>query len=766
MADANVKSAQKYLNSMYGHRSEWVTLEEDGKTGTTTIRGIIRAFQIQNGVEVVGEAGPVTLQKFKSLSEISKMDPNDESDPNVCLIQCALFCKGYAAGGITGIYYTSGVNAVKQLQGDAGLPITGVIDWKVWSALLSFSWFTEPANPSIEWDPKIRTIQQQLNSSYADYLNVRACDGVMSRETALSLIGALQAEEGILSPDETITNLNELNFGEQTTALFPGPLTQGNNKTKFNLIAQYGLYFNGYDPGNFEGIYDSTMRAAVTNFQDFYALTGIVNDANGEIGYQTMMSLLVSRGDTARPAFACDCSTVLNSRQASDLVSAGYQVIGRYLTGTVGGTRSKALTKAEITRITNAGLRIFPIYQDGGYYLEYFKSSSRGSSDAITAIQTAIRLGFPYGTTIYFAVDFDCLPQDVDDYIVNYFTEINGIFSSTLNAEQYKIGVYGPRQLCAEMFSRMLAVSSFVSDMSRGFTGNCGYPLPINWSFDQFFEENFDSSPDFAIDKVALSTDLTKDKGCISFNQSDPITDAERINSFYMKYLRKFAAATTSVGNMFTYSYKFENERIHLTKFTDPTGRIEINTYLESSVTMMVHPESGSLLKIPINCNDDGSVSADFKAMVKNYLNELDKTGIIADYYDIAFNKCISIAEEMQTGSLALSIAQKDTNRCEIAVAWESNNLYLPSDGDENPEHNLTMRLAWVLEILVNSDYNMAVGEAISTVAIAAAILLGGWAVAEIGAVAGVSVGTVIAVSKEIGDILSVLLSTGLVATS
>ncbi len=32
MADENVRKAQKYLNSMYGHRSEWVKLDEDGMT--------------------------------------------------------------------------------------------------------------------------------------------------------------------------------------------------------------------------------------------------------------------------------------------------------------------------------------------------------------------------------------------------------------------------------------------------------------------------------------------------------------------------------------------------------------------------------------------------------------------------------------------------------------------------------------------------------------------------------------------------------------
>ena len=60
------------------------------------------------------------------------MNPDDSSVPNVCLLQCALFFKGYAAGGITGIYYTSGVNAVTQLQKDANIGVTGKVDWKVW----------------------------------------------------------------------------------------------------------------------------------------------------------------------------------------------------------------------------------------------------------------------------------------------------------------------------------------------------------------------------------------------------------------------------------------------------------------------------------------------------------------------------------------------------------------------------------------------------------------------------------------------------------
>lgn len=94
MADNNVIKAQKYLNAMFGGHPAWVMLDEDGNTGT---------------------AGPYTIGVMKGLPVIKKMDPNDEGSINVCLIQCALFCKGYDAGGITGIYYNAGVQAVKEM---------------------------------------------------------------------------------------------------------------------------------------------------------------------------------------------------------------------------------------------------------------------------------------------------------------------------------------------------------------------------------------------------------------------------------------------------------------------------------------------------------------------------------------------------------------------------------------------------------------------------------------------------------------------------
>lgn len=127
MADQFVLEAHKYLNNRYsGYEGVWVPLAENGQTGTLMIEGLIRAFQIENGVpNVTGYLGPYTVGVMKCLQEISIMDPNDEPNPNVALIQCALFCKGYHAGGITGIYYTNGVNAVKEMQSDASIGVTG-----------------------------------------------------------------------------------------------------------------------------------------------------------------------------------------------------------------------------------------------------------------------------------------------------------------------------------------------------------------------------------------------------------------------------------------------------------------------------------------------------------------------------------------------------------------------------------------------------------------------------------------------------------------
>ena len=48
--------------------------------------------------------------------------------------------------------------------------------------------------------------------------------------------------------------------------------------------------------------------------------------------------------------------------------------------------------------------------------------------------------------------------------------------------------IYAPRYVCTKISEHGLAEASFVADMSTGFSCNLGFPIPLNWAFDQFYE--------------------------------------------------------------------------------------------------------------------------------------------------------------------------------------------------------------------------------------------------------------------------------------
>ena len=244
----------------------------------------------------------------------------------------------------------------------------------------------------------------------------------------------------------------------------------------------------------------------------------------GQGDVNTWMSLLLSKGNPDRTAKACDCSTVLNQKQAQALYNAGYRYIGRYLTGTVGGTRSKAMTKEEVQYIFNAGLRIFAIFQTGVPSLSRY-TFEKGVEDAKEALAVAKKLGIPKGEFIYFAIDYDVMDGEVDGYVFPYFEGISSEFIK--EGYIYRRGVYGARNICTRLYNKRLADSSFVSDMSTGFSGNMGYSIPKNWAFDQFNEYMFENpGGTFGLDKVAYSGRYTG-FGNVTEKPPEPHTDDE-----------------------------------------------------------------------------------------------------------------------------------------------------------------------------------------------------------------------------------------------
>lgn len=126
-----------------------------------------------------------------------------------------------------------------------------------------------------------------------------------------------------------------------------------------------------------------------------------------------------------------DCATKLTSKTAAGLKSAGFEYAIRYLP-----THAwKGLTVAEVKAIQDAGLRLVSILQKSANYAGYF-TKAQGQKDGIDAQRLAESLGQPKNTAIYFAVDYDCRPNQLGQ-IEAYFQGVK----ETLKG--YKVGVYG-----------------------------------------------------------------------------------------------------------------------------------------------------------------------------------------------------------------------------------------------------------------------------------------------------------------------------------
>lgn len=471
--DTMVLTVQQWLNTTYGSNSKFTNVlsngvAENGLTGTEVEKALITALQIELGISTpTGTFGLATASAFTSMQIRSSNNLSNPTNKEY-ILQGGLWCKGYNPGGWTGIFYTKTQTSVEEFKADAGLSnCDGIVTAMIMKALLN----TDPFVLSSGGDTVIRQIQQNLNNRCNTYTGLLPTNGLYVAATNKALIYALQAEEGLS------TSTANGSFGTTTTADCP-TLSFGDTRTNFVRILQYALYCNGYDSGTMDGVYDSDVTSAVKNYQSFMCLpvTGIAN-------MPTIKATMASCGDTSRSASACDCATILTAYTAATLKSNGYRYIGRYLTGTAGGV-SKALTAAEIQIIFDAGLNFFPIYETSSTYESYF-TPSQAVTDAAAAITKAKQLGLPKNTIIYFAVDFDAMDYQITNSILPYFNVIKYYFDLS-TTKTYSIDVYGARNICSRVCNSCYAVSSFVGDMSTGYSGNLGFLEPTNCAFDQF----------------------------------------------------------------------------------------------------------------------------------------------------------------------------------------------------------------------------------------------------------------------------------------
>ncbi|MDO4556891.1 MAG: DUF1906 domain-containing protein [Lachnospiraceae bacterium] len=413
----------------------------------------------------------------------------------VTMLQHAMFCKGYNPGSVSGNFLDQTADGLLRMKHDAGFDDTG--DPQVNSMWMKAVLSSDAYNVVSQGDKTIREAQRYLNRNYYNYFGVEPCDGHYSRDTNQAVIYAWQAEEGL---DTQTANGN---FGPTTKAKCPTLPIDGRYSLatlrNFIRIMQFELYFNkvqGSTELSFDGRYLNETIECVKSFQNFMCLPK--TDGYADVG--TIMSLMVSTGDPDRGAKGCDCSTKLDAQKASALYNAGYRYVGRYLTNVSGG-RDKKMDLSEYRAISNEGLRVFPIFQQGNEEKEHF-SYEQGKIDCDLAIKAAENLFLPQDATIYFAVDYDFMDVEVSNQVIPYFQGVADTMNNGKYASKYKIGVYGSRNICSRVSDRGLAVNSFVSDMSTGYSGNYGYAMPSNWAYDQFNETTFSG---FGLDKDAVS---------------------------------------------------------------------------------------------------------------------------------------------------------------------------------------------------------------------------------------------------------------------
>lgn len=606
--DVMINLTQIWLNQTYSGRQGYIMLNLDdsdvkGKTGWTTIYALTRALQIELGItETADNFGPSTQSRFSKRFPngiIQQKDGELNADNIYGIIQGCLWCKGYATGAdtITTHFYGGTGSAVKSLKSDMGInSSSSTITLNVMKALLSMDQYVLLADYGGK--SEIRDIQRTLNADYQAYVGIVPCDGIYGRAMNLGLIKVLQAIEGYSVADATG------NFGNGTKSRLP--ILPDVSNPKAITLFRYCLTCNGYPAGT-SSVWDSSLVSLVRSFQTEYFIP-----VTGKGDVDTWMSLLLSKGNEDRAASGCDCSTILDHSKAQALYNAGYRYVGRYLTGTAGyDEHPKNMTRTELEAIFSAGLRVFAIFQEGVADISHY-TYENGFTDASKAVYAASTLGIPTGTILYFAIDYDLMDGEISTTAQQYFRGVRDFL--LVSYLKYKAGVYGSRNVCSKICAGGLAESSFVSDMSTGFSGNMGYRIPANWAFDQFSEyEFYYAEGSFGLDKDAVSGKYEGFDHIISSAETVvPAPTMEDYENAALEILR-----TAKLIPVPQIGIEFNKE------FTIDLGPVTVTFSASTSDTFFVNDEPATWQDITV-AND--SFSVDIMNLSTNLFGKLDAT--------------------------------------------------------------------------------------------------------------------------------------------
>lgn len=164
-------------------------------------------------------------------------------------------------------------------------------------------------------------------------------------------------------------------------------------------------------------------------------------------------------------------TTMELTRHAEALKSQGYDFAMRYYSNNA----SKNLSLGEARALSQAGLKIGVVWETSGTHASFF-TRAQGLADGAQAYRMAREsIGQPFGSAIYFAVDYDPTQADIDGGISNYFTGVRAaLYVANDGAPSYQVGVYGSGLCCGALVERGIAGLSWLSQ-SAGFAGSRQY---------------------------------------------------------------------------------------------------------------------------------------------------------------------------------------------------------------------------------------------------------------------------------------------------
>jgi len=164
-------------------------------------------------------------------------------------------------------------------------------------------------------------------------------------------------------------------------------------------------------------------------------------------------------------------TTIELTRHAATLKAQGYDFALRYYSNNA----SKNLSLGEARALSAAGLRIGVVWETSGTHAGFF-SRAQGLADGAQAYRMAKEsIVQPFGSAIYFAVDYDPTQADLDGVISNYFTGVHAaLYVANEGRPSYRVGVYGSGLCCGTLLERGLASLSWLSH-STAFAGSRQY---------------------------------------------------------------------------------------------------------------------------------------------------------------------------------------------------------------------------------------------------------------------------------------------------